>query len=110
MNKKDIPNDVIRFWESNRWLFNLGNGLFGILGLILFADYFEIQEIIGLIVYALVANILYSSGMLLEIVDFYYFKNKLGLNRFRYLFLISGLLFSYCVTFIGVIIHYTPNF
>ncbi|QCE41960.1 hypothetical protein [Psychroserpens sp. NJDZ02] len=107
MNKKDIPNDIIRWWESKRWLFNLGNGLFGVLGLILFAGYFKLGEAIGLIIYAIVGNIFFSTGMLLEIVDFYYLNNKLGFNKFRLLFLIMGLLFSYSVTFIGVIIHYT---
>ncbi len=110
MNTKDLPNHIIKWWESKRWLFNLGNGLIGILGLILFADYFKIEEVIGLIIYAIVANILFSSGMILEILDFYYLNNKLGFNKFRILFLILGLFFSCGITFLGVIIHYANNF
>ncbi|MEL0644991.1 MULTISPECIES: hypothetical protein [unclassified Olleya] len=110
MNTKNLPNDIIKWWESKRWLFNLLNALFGIIGLISFADYFQIEEAIGLVIYIVTANVLYSSGMLLEIADFYYFNNKLGVNKIRLLLLTLGLLFSCGITILGVIIHYAANF
>ncbi|CAM1339374.1 hypothetical protein TAESTU_10490 [Tenacibaculum aestuarii] len=43
-------------------------------------------------------NILYSTGIIVEILDQYYFKGKLKLDRFRLLFLIIGFVLCCFVT------------
>ncbi|NAY93447.1 hypothetical protein GTQ34_16165 [Muricauda sp. JGD-17] len=89
----------MKWWESKRWIFNLSVGLFGI-----YASYDGVTsnmeyswtraDTMGIIWWGIGANILYSLGILAELFDWYYLKNKLHIKRFRLFFFISGLLFS----------------
>lgn len=92
----------IKWWESKRWIFNLGVGIFGI-----FAIYDGLSRseyswtkanTIGIIYWGVGANLVYSSGILLELFDWYYMNNKIGIKRFRLMFFIIGFLFSCSLT------------
>jgi len=61
---------------------------------------FIASDLIGIIIWGILANILYSTGMIAEILEQYYFKGKLKFHRFRLIFLIIGtLLYSFLTWF-----------
>ena len=88
----------IKWWESKRWIFNLAVGLVGIFTIydgFSRDDYsWTSSDTFGIIYWGIGANILYSLGTLLELFDWYYLKNGIGIKKFRMLFFIIGLLFS----------------
>ena len=88
----------IKWWESKRWIFNIAVGLFGILAIYLGLSGSEYSwtatDSFGIIWWGIGANILFSLGILLELFDWYYLKNSVGIKNFRMLLFIIGLLFS----------------
>lgn len=88
----------LKWWESKRWIFNLAVGLVGILTIYegLSRDDFSWirSDIFGILYWGIGANILYSLGFLLELFDWYYLKNKIGIKKIRMILFIIGLLFS----------------
>ncbi len=93
----------IKWWESKRWIFNLLVGIVGVYAIydgIKGTDYsWSRADTFGLIYWGIGANIFYSLGILSELFDWYYFKNRLGIKRFRLFLYISGTLFSCLWTF-----------
>lgn len=92
----------IKWWESKRWVYNFFVGLFG-----LFAIYDGLSreiyswtkwDTLGIVYWAVGANIMYSLGILLELFDWYYMRNRIGIKKFRMIFFIIGLIFSCCWT------------
>lgn len=100
----------IKWWESKRWIFNCAVGLFGSFALyngLLQCDYnWSFSDTLGVIFWGIGANILYSLGILLELFDWYYLKNRIGIKKFRLLFFIVGLLFSCFWTFWCTFIYF----
>ncbi|WP_417799749.1 hypothetical protein [Tenacibaculum sp.] len=92
----------IKWWESKRWSFNLVVGLVGVYTVydgFSRGEYSWVRaDILGILYWGVGANIFYSLGILLELFDWYYFKNKIGIKRFRMIFFIIGLLFSCFLT------------
>ena len=88
----------IKWWESKRWIFNLVVGFFGLLaiydGFCRHDFYWSKSDVFGIIYWAVGANFFYTLGILLELFDWYYLKNRLRIIRFRLLFFIVGVLFS----------------
>ena len=103
MTLEELKSNM-KWWESKRLLFNLAVGLFGVFGIYIGISQYEytltIIDFIGIIFWGVSANILYSTGLLLELLDWYYLNNKIRIYRFRRLFFIGGLLFS-CVFTLG---------
>ena len=97
MTLEELKLDI-KWWESRRWIYNLAVGVFGILGLYKGISrgeyYWSKEDIFGIIWWALFVNIAYSLGVLLELFDWYYLKDRVKIKRFRMLFFIIGLLFS----------------
>lgn len=93
----------IKWWESKRWIYNLVVGFFGVfamyVGLSEEMSFFTKTDIFGIIWWGIKANILYSSGMLLELLDWYYLKNRIGIKKIRGLFFTIGLIISSLLTF-----------
>ncbi len=88
----------IKWWESKRWIYNLSVGLFGIFTIY---DGFSRGEYswtksdtYGVIWWGIGANVLYSLGILLELFDWYYLKQRLRIKNLRMFLFIIGLLFS----------------
>lgn len=104
----------IKWWESKRLIYNIAVGLFGVFGIydgLPRVEYFwTIDDSIGIIFWAIGANILYSLGTLLELFDWYYLKNKLRIKRFRMLFFIVGLLFSCIWTLLCCFMYFTQHY
>lgn len=87
----------IKWWESKRWIYNIGVGLCGLLMIILaiYGGYSWTQaDTFGVIYWGIGANILYSLGILLELLDWYYLNNKIRIQKFRTALFIIGISFS----------------
>lgn len=93
----------VRWWESKRWIFNVAIGiscLFAIyIGLSESEYYWSIEDTFGVVYWAIGANVFYSLGILLELFDWYYMNNKVGIIKFRFFFFIAGTLLSCLWTF-----------
>lgn len=105
MTIEQLRNNI-KWWESKRWIYALLILCFSVLGLYMGTSKtenysFSFDDVICLSIWLLVANIFYSVGLLLELFDWYYFKGKLKLIRFKHLFFIFGLLFSCVYSFIN---------
>lgn len=88
----------IKWWESRRLIFNLLVGLIGALaiynGLSQCNYSWTVADTLSIICWGLGANVFYSLGFLLEIFDWYYLDNKIGIKKFRLLFFVTGTIFS----------------
>lgn len=47
---------------------------------------FDFTEVIGIIFYAAFINLIYSMGIVLEVINIHYLKSALNLFHFRYFF------------------------
>ena len=86
---------AIKWWEKKRIAFNLIILLGGIIGIIIgvengLGNYSTLSNIdfLEVILWAIIANIIYSMGFFAEALDNYYFKDKfknmLRIKRFRF--------------------------
>jgi hypothetical protein len=106
-----VLKKTIIWWEKKRIWFNVIIGVIGILAVYMYCtDAIETEDIIGIILWGIMANILYSVGILLEIVNQYYLKGKLNIFRFRHVFFILGTLMYMFVTWNYAFYYYYPHF
>ena len=107
----NLLNETIVWWEKQRIIFNIFVGISGLLSLIIVSPYFfGIAEIIGVLIWGIIANILYSSGILIEIFNLYYFNSKVNLFKFRFGFYVFGSLLYCLVTFVYPFLYFFPAF
>ena len=85
------------WWEKRRWIFNLVVGLTGSIFFFLVPS-FNSFDILGVLVYGILANLCYCTGFLIEVAARYYFKNESDFTRKREFLYAAGLLFSVLVT------------
>jgi hypothetical protein len=85
------------WWEKRRWIYNLVVGLTGAFFLFLM-PMITAFDVLGIILYGLLANLCYSTGFLLEAVARYYFKNVSDFSEKRKLFFGAGLVLSVVIT------------
>lgn len=114
MTLEDLKANI-KWWESKRWIFNILVGLSGLYGIYDFLqtiDYeWTAEDTIGIILWGIGANVFYSLGTLMELFDWYYFKNKIKITEgFRYLLLVGGIFFSCFWTFCNVVIYYKVSY
>ncbi|AUC75670.1 hypothetical protein [Olleya sp. Bg11-27] len=92
-------NNSIVWWEKKRLWFNVAVGLTGVISILFIWPYLFYDRFIAIILYGIIANIFYSLGMLIELLDSYYHKGKCKFHNYRKLFFLIGTL-AYCfVTF-----------
>ncbi|MFK7749415.1 MAG: hypothetical protein AB8B65_13550 [Kordia sp.] len=85
--------NTISWWEKKRIVFNILLGIVGAASVATFIPHtFGLEDFFGIILWAIMANILYSVGILLEIANQYYLKGKLNIFQFRHLFFVFGTL------------------
>ena len=100
-------NETISWWEKKRIIFNIIIGFFGILALIIIQpSCFGWFDCIGILLWGIMANILFSLGILLEIANQYYFKSKYNVYQFRNFFYVIGTLAYAFVTFSYPFLYY----
>lgn len=92
----------IKWWESKRWIFNL---VIIFVGLISFYNgysrsnfFWDASDTFIIIRWMIFANILYSLGILIELFDWYYLRNKLKIVKYRLIFFLIGIIFSSLLT------------
>lgn len=95
-SKNEVSVSAISWWESKRLWFNILVGISGVLGILAYVGYLSIIDVIGIVVWGVIANLLYSTGMTVELLDSYYFDNRNNLKRFRWLFFAIGT-GSFCI-------------
>ncbi|WP_452230152.1 hypothetical protein [Lacinutrix sp. MEBiC02404] len=107
----NLLNETIFWWEKKRIIFNIAVGLSGVLSLIVVSPYFfGIIEIMGILIWAILANILYSSGILIEIINLYYYSSTVKFFKYRFGFYVFGLLLYCAVTFFYPFLYFFPTF
>lgn len=95
-----------KWWEKKRMLFNIAVGISGLITTIMYCKHFEIFELFGVIAWGMVANILYSTGFIFEMVDHYYFNERIQIVKFRmFLFLIGTLSYIIVSYFFGMVYY-----
>lgn len=107
MEDKRILNDIVKWWEKKRLWFNIivcSTGIICIL--VMNLGFFLIFDFIGIVIFGIVANVFYSTGILVELLDIYYLRGKLKLYDYRLLFFIIGTLATCYFTIIIAIEHY----
>lgn len=85
------------WWEKRRPAYNLVVGITGLVVLVFLGE-FSLFILAAVLAYGLIANVFYSTGFLLEVVDKHYFKSSLDLSERRSELFWIGLLFSGLVT------------
>jgi len=103
----ELTKNSLSWWEQKRIWYNLVVLLIGVWQIVSEEpETFGFADIKCIIIYGIGANIFYSSGLILELLDEYYFKTFFKFNRFRWLFLILGTLFSIFFVMYAIAIYY----
>jgi len=97
-------SEIVRWWEKKRLLFNILIAICGLVNIIL-SHKFKTKFIVPSIFYGIAANIFFSTGILLEAWDNYYFNGRIHTKNYRLPIFIIGVLFSAFITLI-----YDPDF
>lgn len=97
---------AVRWWEKRRFWFNIAVGICGVISLLLFARGFVLADLIGIIFYAIIANVFYSTGFALEAIGLYYLKDKYNFAKYRSTLFSIGLIVSCLITFFGGLFFY----
>lgn len=106
MNTTTLQN-TISWWEKKRIAFNIFIGLIGSIAVFHFINHaFTQDDAIGIILWGIMANILYSIGILLEVANQYYLKGKLNIFHYRLLFFIVGTLLYMLATWVYASLYY----
>ena len=102
MTLEELKSDI-KWWETKRWIYNLCVGIFGVyaiyIGLSESDYYWSRADTFGIIWWGLGANVFYSLGILFEIFDWYYLKNRIGIRKYKLFLFLSGTVFSCLWTF-----------
>lgn len=107
MEDRLILNSIVNWWEKKRVWFNIILAIIGIgLILIISPQYFGFQDVLGIIIWGIGANVFFSLGILSEIFDLYYLKGRFSSENFRWFFFIIGTLFSCYYTITTILIYY----
>ncbi|WP_298898104.1 hypothetical protein [uncultured Psychroserpens sp.] len=99
---------ILDWWESKRLWFNILVGISGILGILSGIFEFLLADLLGVFAWGILANILFSTGIVVELLDDFYLKGKLKLYHFRWAFLVSGTLLYCAWTFLYAIWYFSP--
>lgn len=88
----------VKWWESRRWIYTILVGL--CVALTVYSEVRNIFKIetevspIGVFIWLFGANLFYSLGFLLEVCDWFYLNNRLGIVNLRLLLFILGTFFG----------------
>jgi len=109
MTSEEIRSNI-KWWESKRWIYNVLVGISGVVALmeVLPKSQYEwtSADTLGIIFWGIGANVLYTLGTIVELFDWYYLKNKLGIKRLRLFFFISGTIVSCVYTYTSVLAYF----
>ncbi|WP_420574107.1 hypothetical protein [Kordia sp.] len=101
---------TISWWEQKRIAFNFFVGITGVIAVLAFIPHtFGMEDAIGIILWGIMANVLYSTGILLEVINQYHLKGKLNIFQFRMLFFIVGTFTYMLATWVYTGLYYNPS-
>lgn len=99
-NKTDMSiMESFRWWENKRIWFNLAVGFTGAYVLDTYCIRLFPGDIIGIILWGIVANLLFSLGFFAEMADRYYLKHYMDLRQVRWILFLAGTAAYVCVTY-----------
>ena len=110
--REDIEslNYAIRWWEKKRILFNIVVGAAGLLTLFLAPFGLFAFDIFGIVAWGLMANLMYSVGLLLEVFDKHYFNSAFKFYKYRMVLFVLGLMAYTGVTLLFGMVYFTYPF
>ena len=109
MSDNNISNSL-KWWDKKRIWYNIIVGSASITYLIhVNPETFNLADLIGVIIYAFGANLLYTLGFLLELYDMTYMKSSIGFHRFRLISFIFGTVFSVLYSLYQIDLYYYYN-
>lgn len=85
------------WWEKKRLVYNMVLFVIGIIPVLSF-DSIDLFDLIGILLYGLLANVFYCLGFFIEISFKLYFKSDKYFNSKREPLFWAGLIFSVCLT------------
>ena len=104
----ELTKDTLSWWEKKRVWYNLIVFIFGVWQIIIqYPDTFGFEDIKWIVIYGLGANIFYSIGILIELLDEYYLNTFFKFKRLRWFFLIMGTLISVIYSTWLIVIYYS---
>ena len=98
--------DAVTWWEKRRIWFNVAVGVSGIAAILLTTNSISSSDIIDIILYGIVLNVMYSVGFVLEALDNHYFAQKLKIYKFRLGLCVLGTVSSVLITFVFAVSYY----
>ncbi|MBO6515879.1 MAG: hypothetical protein JJ975_04940 [Bacteroidia bacterium] len=107
LEKKNTLREAITWWESKRLIFNLIVGLVGGLATLIFMTHFGLFDLAGVLMWGVVANIMYSVGLVLEIWNYHYFNNRLTMTNWRWPLFVLGTVAYAIVSWIYAKLYYS---
>ena len=97
----------LKWWEKRRIWFNLLVGISGIVGIMCYAPFFGLIDMIFILTYGIIANLFYSIGFVLEALNLHYLEGKINLKANRILLFIIGTALSCILTFAACLQFYS---
>lgn len=108
MEQQDLFSDkedksllsAFAWWEKRRLAYNLIVGATGVICVFILSliPFLELINLIGIIIYGIIANMFYSLGFVIEIGAKYYFRSKMDFTEKRKILFVIGLVLSVLVT------------
>ena len=95
--------ECIAWWERYRLIFNILVGVVGMASLFTggaFGLVSTFKLVVGILLYALAANLTFSLGWIGELMLRHYFGRTISLRPVRSIILVAGIAFSVVITFI----------
>lgn len=98
--------NAVGWWEKKRIWYNLVVGISGAIPLSINLNQVGLDEMIGLLLFGIFMNLLYSSGIALEALNFYYLNPPFKTAFLRFPLFILGTLLSIVVTFTTAVLYF----
>ena len=95
---QDTYRDIIVWWEKRRLWFNISVGIAGMIGLFSIRAIHILDILMGVIMYGILANILYTAGWATELLLRVKSNDRYDFGRFRKLIYYIGIVGSVLLT------------
>ncbi len=106
IEKDPILERAIYWWERKRLLFNSIVGISGFLPILLSLQSISKIDTVSIIIYGLLANLLFTSGFILEALIFYYTEDKFRIENYRVSLFVIGTSVYSLMSFFGSLYYF----
>ncbi len=96
LNNSETTTDlsIFKWWEKKRILYNISVVISGVFMMLIYAKYVQPFEIILALIWGLITNIAYFSGVIIDLSFRFYLKIKINPSFLFYIGLIFSILFT----------------